>query len=108
MTFGNPRDPDEFQAVFEMDSYLKIRDGVKYPAMLITAGYNDPRVIAWQPGKFAARIQAASRSRKPLLFLVDYETGHGLADTRTKELDNFTDITAFGLWQAGHPEFQPR
>jgi prolyl oligopeptidase len=106
--FGNARDPDEFHAVFEMDSYLKIRDGARYPAMLITAGYNDPRVIAWQPGKFAARIQAANRSRKPLLFLVDYETGHGLADTRTKELESVTDFTAFGLWQAGHPEFQPR
>ena len=29
---------------------------------------NDPRVIAWQPGKFAAALQNASTSGKPVVF----------------------------------------
>lgn len=46
-----------------------IKEGTAYPATLITAGINDPRVIAWQPAKFAARLEAADKGGKSLLFL---------------------------------------
>ena len=36
------------------------KPGVKYPAVLGVAGWNDPRVAPWQPGKFVAALQAAS------------------------------------------------
>ena len=51
-------------AKMEMDSYLKVRDGTEYHATLVTAGMNDPRVIAWQPAKFAVRLMAANSSRE--------------------------------------------
>lgn len=35
--------------------------------MLITTGINDPCVAAWNPAKFAARLQAAIASAKPVL-----------------------------------------
>ena len=40
-------------ALIEMDSYHHLKKGEKYPATLVTAGMNDPRVIAWRPAKFA-------------------------------------------------------
>ncbi len=69
--FGTVKDSVECMALIEMDAYLKIQDNVNYPATLVTAGMNDPRVIAWQPAKFAARLQAANVSDKPILFLAD-------------------------------------
>lgn len=104
--FGTVKDSLEFLALVEMDSYLHVKDGESYPATLITAGINDPRVIAWQPGKFAARLTAANKSGKPILFLTDFEAGHGIGNTKTKQFESVSDVMAFGLWQVGHPEFQ--
>ena len=73
------------------------RDGCV--SSLVTAGMNDPRVIAWQPAKFAARLQAANTSENPILFLADYESGHGVGDTKTKQIESMADILSFALWQ---------
>jgi hypothetical protein len=83
-----------------------VKKGEKYPATLITAGMNDPRVIAWQPAKFAARLQAANTSNKPILFRIDYESGHGIGDTKSIIFERLADVFSFVLWQLGYPEFQ--
>jgi prolyl oligopeptidase len=51
--FGTIKDSIECMALIKMDSYLHLKEGIEYPAALVTAGMNDPRVIAWQPAKFA-------------------------------------------------------
>jgi prolyl oligopeptidase len=104
--FGTVKDSVECMALLEMDAYHHLKNGEKYPASLVTAGMNDPRVIAWQPAKFAARLQASNSSDKPMLFLVDYAAGHGIGDTKTKSFQNLADIFSFALWQTGHPKFQ--
>lgn len=104
--FGTVKDSVECGALIEMDAYLHIKDGVKYPASLITAGMNDPRLIAWQPAKFAARLEAANKSDKPILFLTDYKAGHGIGNTKTKNFENQADILSFAFWQENHPDFQ--
>jgi prolyl oligopeptidase len=103
--FGTINDPEEAAALIEMDAYLHVEDTTDYPAMLITAGMNDPRVIAWQPAKFAARVLAANVSDEPILFWTDYKSGHGIGDSKTKSWESLADIFAFGLWQAGHEGF---
>ncbi len=103
--FGTMKDSAECLALIEMDSYLNIKDSIAYPATLITAGMNDPRVIYWQPAKFAARLLAANKSDKPLLFYTDYEAGHGIGDTKTKQFESLADIFAFALWQTGNQKF---
>lgn len=104
--FGSVNNPVECMALIEMDSYLHLKDGVKYPATLVTAGMNDPRVIAWQPAKFAARLQEANASDKPILFWADFDAGHGIGDTKTKQFEGLADTFSFALWQTGHPKFQ--
>jgi prolyl oligopeptidase len=93
-------------ALYEMDSYQHIKSGINYPASLITAGMNDPRVIVWQPAKFAAKLQAANASENPILLLVDFESGHGIGDTKTKYFEGLADVQSFALWQTGHPDFR--
>ena len=105
--FGTVKDSAECMGLMEMDSYLHIREGEKYPATLITAGMNDPRVIAWQPGKFAARLQATNKSDKPILFLTDFEAGHGIGDTKTKSFESLSDMLSFSFWQTGQTGYQP-
>ncbi|MCC2547641.1 prolyl oligopeptidase family serine peptidase [Hymenobacter sp. BT175] len=106
--FGTVQKEDECKALLEMDAYLHLQKGINYPAALITAGFNDPRVIAWQPAKFAARLQASSTSGKPVLFFTDYDAGHGIGDSKQKQFEVMADLLSFSLWQTGQPAFQPQ
>lgn len=107
--FGSVNDPQGFRMLYAMSSYAHVRDGVKYPPVLIYAGANDQRVAAWVPAKFAARLQAATNSGKPVLLRVDYDAGHtGFDATRAQVASNTADMIAFALWWTGDPDFQPK
>jgi prolyl oligopeptidase len=105
--FGTVRDSVECRSLYEMDGVQHVRDGVRYPAVLCVGGWNDPRVIAWEPGKFAAALQRASTSGKPVLMLVNYDNGH-FTEEKEVTFRNFANQYSFAFWQTGHPDFQPR
>jgi prolyl oligopeptidase len=106
--FGTMKIEDEAKALIEMDSYLQLKEGVKYPATLTTAGFNDPRIIVWSPAKFAARLLEVNASKKPTLLKVDYEAGHFGGASKAKSYEEVADVLSFALWQVGHPDFQPK
>ncbi len=77
------------------DCYLRVQDGTRYPAVLITTGLNDRRVAVWQPAKLAARLQAATASGRPALLRVDPHAGHGRGSTQGQRNQLTADILAF-------------
>ncbi len=89
-----------------MDAYVHVRTGVRYPAIMLTTGFNDPRVSSWEPAKMAARLQAATASGKPVLLRVDYEAGHGLGSTKTQIEEELGDEWSFLFWEFDMPGFQ--
>ncbi|HRI21825.1 MAG TPA: prolyl oligopeptidase family serine peptidase [Panacibacter sp.] len=93
---------NEFFALMEMDATLHVQNGTKYPAMLITTGWNDPRVISWQPAKFAATVQQANASDKPVLLQVDYAAGHGASADKFDATKNDARKWAFILEHTGY------
>lgn len=99
--FGTFKTEEGFRNLLAMDGYLKIKDGVKYPAVLLTHGANDPRVEPWMSAKFAARLQAATTSGKPVLLRLDYDAGHGLGSSRKQRNEENADIYAFLSAQLG-------
>ena len=105
--FGTVKEPDGFKGLLEMSSYHHVKDGVKYPAVLLLTGFNDPRVDSWEAGKMAARLQAASASDKPILLRIDYDAGHGFGSTKKSQYEERADVLAFLLWQFGVKGFQP-
>lgn len=107
MEFGSTKTHEGFNGLYEMSSYHQVKDGTAYPAVLIVTGINDPRVAPWEPGKMAARLQAATSSGKPILLRVDYEAGHGFGSTKSQQEQLLADEMSFMLWQFGVPGFQP-
>jgi prolyl oligopeptidase len=93
--FGSFKTEEGFRALLTMDGYLKIKDGVKYPAVLLTTGINDPRVAPWNAAKMAARLQATSTSGKPVLLRVDYDAGHFSGATKAQDQASTADTYAF-------------
>jgi prolyl oligopeptidase len=45
--FGTVKTEEGFKGLYAMSSYHWVKDGAKYPAMLLTTGFNDPRGDAW-------------------------------------------------------------
>lgn len=105
--FGSTKSEEGFRALYAMSAYANVRDGVKYPAVMVTTGINDPRVDSWEPAKLAARLQAATASGKPVLLRVDYHAGHGVTSTAAQWDEEEADEFSFLLWQLGDSAFQP-
>lgn len=78
--FGALGNLEDLKGLIVMDAQHKIKENIKYPAVLVRTGMNDPRVIPRMPAKFAATMQNNSTSGKPVLFYVDYENGHFTQD----------------------------
>jgi prolyl oligopeptidase len=97
--WGAIRDKAGFAALKSIDSYQAVKDGGKYPAVLLTTGVTDPRVAPFHPAKMAARLQAASASGKPVLLRVDFDAGHGMGSTRAQQDAEAADTYAFILAQ---------
>lgn len=80
-----------------MDGVQHVQPGVKYPALMGVAGWNDPRVAPWEPGKLVAAMQGASASDRPVLLKVNYDDGHFTED-KSVTFKNFAGQYAFMLW----------
>jgi len=109
--YGTVKKEDEFRALLAMSSYHHLKDGTRYPAVMLAHGVNDTRVDVWQSAKFASRLAAVNGPLKadarPVLMRLDYESGHGSGATRAQTQQRIADIYAFFLWQFGVPQFQP-
>ena len=94
-------EPTGYLALKSIDSYQSVKDGTRYPAVLLTTGVSDPRVAPFHVAKMAARLQAATSSGKPILLRVDFDAGHGMGSTRTQQDEEAADTYAFLIWQIG-------
>jgi prolyl oligopeptidase len=103
--FGTIHDSVECASLAEMDAYQHIVKEISYPAVICVGGWNDPRVPVWQPAKFAAALQNASGSNKPVLLKVNFDNGHFTED-KSVTFKNFADQFAFAMWQCGHRDFK--
>ncbi|MFM2400469.1 MAG: Prolyl endopeptidase, partial [Pseudomonadota bacterium] len=104
--FGTRTNEAGFKALLAMSTYHQVKDGTKYPAVLLTHGVNDPRVEVWHTTKTAARLLAASTSGKPVLMRLDYDAGHGVGNTRTQQQQERADVFSFFMWQFGQKGFE--
>ncbi len=105
--FGTVKDSVDCKALYEMAGVQHVVQGTNDPAVICVGGWYDARVPAWEPGKFAAALQNASSSGKPVLMKVNYDNGHFTED-RNVTMANFANQYTFVLWQCGHPDFQPK
>ena len=93
--FGSVDDPAMFAALHAYSPYHRVEDGVAYPAVLLAAGENDPRVEPWQSRKMAARLQAATSSGRPVLLRTNAAAGHGVSNALSHQIEEFADILTF-------------
>jgi prolyl oligopeptidase len=98
--FGTVKDPAQFNALFAYSPYHRVKDGEKYPAVLLTTGENDGRVNPFQSRKMAARLQAATSSGRPVLFMSN-SAGHGIGTALKDTIAQQADVYSFLFSQLG-------
>ena len=103
---GSVKTEAGFKSLYAMDAYQHVIDGQPYPAVMAVTGINDQIVAPWQPAKFAARLQAASASGRPVLLRVDFDSGDARRTaSREQTIDRMSDEFSFLLWQCGDSLF---
>ena len=78
-----------------------------YPAILATAGLNDPRVAYHEPAKWIARIRQVRTNDAPLLLRTEMGAGHGGPSGRYDRWREEATISAFLSIVLGVPAKQP-
>ena len=93
----------------EMFEYLKgysplhnVKEGVEYPATLITTGDHDDRVVPAHSFKFAAELQAKQTGNNPVLIRIETDAGHGAGTPVSKTIEQYADIFGFTLYNMGY------
>jgi prolyl oligopeptidase len=104
--FGSVKDPEQFRAIHAYSPYQHVKDGTAYPAVFILTGANDGRVDPANSRKFAARLQAATSSGRPVLLQIDFGAGHGAGTSLSAALARQADVYTFLFQQLG-VEYRP-
>jgi prolyl oligopeptidase len=106
LEYGSTDTKEGFEGLLAMSPYNHVVDNTPYPAVLLMTAINDRNVPPWQLAKFAARLQAATSSGKPVLLRIDYLGGHVVGETRMEMESLLADEWSFLLWQFAEPGFQ--
>lgn len=92
----------------EMFEYLKgyspvhnVKEGVEYPATLVTTGDHDDRVVPAHSFKFAAALQDKQSGSNPTLIRIETNAGHGAGTPVAKTIEQYADIFGFTLFNMG-------
>ncbi|HEV8230768.1 MAG TPA: prolyl oligopeptidase family serine peptidase [Thermoanaerobaculia bacterium] len=99
--YGSSEAAVDFAFLYKYSPYHNVRDGVSYPATLVTTADTDDRVAPGHGKKLAARLQAAQAGDRLILLRVETKAGHGAGKPTTKILDEQADIYTFLFWQLG-------
>ena len=76
-------------------------DGTEYPAIMVTTGDHDDRVVPAHSFKYAATLQASDTGDRPKLIRIDSKAGHGSGKPIAKVIEEQTDIYAFIMHNLG-------
>ncbi|MBX7152152.1 S9 family peptidase [bacterium] len=98
--WGDPNIQESFEYIRSYSPYDNVNPQ-NYPAMLVTAGLNDPRVSYWEPAKWVAKLRAMKTDVRALLLKTNMGAGHGGASGRYDYLKEIAFDYAFILDQVG-------
>jgi prolyl oligopeptidase len=94
--YGSSDKEDEFRNLLSYSPLHNLRDGISYPATLVTTADHDDRVVPAHSFKFIAALQAKQKGEPPVLIRIETRSGHGVSSV-AKTIAQMADIYAFFL-----------
>ncbi|MEO8933898.1 MAG: prolyl oligopeptidase family serine peptidase [Xanthomarina sp.] len=100
--YGTAEDnKDMFQYLKNYSPLHNIKEGIEYPATLITTGDHDDRAVPAHSFKFAAELQSKQTGANPTLIRIEMDAGHGAGTPVSKTIEQNADIFGFTLYNMG-------
>jgi len=104
--YGSSENEADFKNLHGYSPLHNIKEGVKYPATLITTADHDDRVVPAHSFKYAATIQEKQAGENPVLIRIQTKSGHGASST-AKRIEETADIFSFIFYNMGvTPKYQ--
>jgi oligopeptidase B len=92
--WGDPNDPEFYEYMKSYSPYDNVHRAA-YPATLVTAGLNDPRVPFWEPAKWVAKLRSMTLSARPIILKTDLGSGHSGPSGRYQSWREEAFVSAF-------------
>ena len=99
--YGYPSKEADFRNLLTYSPYHNIRDGVEYPAVLVTTADTDDRVVPGHSFKYTAALQHADAGDRPHLIRIETRAGHGSGKPTDKIIEEAADKYAFAAKWTG-------
>jgi prolyl oligopeptidase len=101
--YGSAEDPTQYGWLKAYSPYHRVREGVRYPAVLFTAAEGDSRVDPMHARKMAALMQGvtADDAEAVVLLRVERDAGHGVGKPLDKQVEDLADQYSFLAWRLG-------
>jgi prolyl oligopeptidase len=98
--YGSSDEEEHFKNLYSYSPLHNLKEGVCYPATLVTTADHDDRVVPAHSFKFIAALQEKHGCDNPVLIRIENRSGHGSSST-TKMIDELTDEYAFMFFNLG-------
>nr|WP_314257962.1 prolyl oligopeptidase family serine peptidase [uncultured Devosia sp.] len=99
--YGNPAVEADFRNLLSYSPLHNITSGSDYPAILVTTGDTDNRVVPAHSFKYTATLQAAEIGDRPHILRVETQAGHGAGKPISKMIEQGADMWAFAARWTG-------
>lgn len=99
--YGTSEDSVQFKNLLSYSPLHNLKDGVEYPATLITTADHDDRVVPAHSFKFAAELQRRHKGNNPVLIRIETKAGHGAGKPTAMIIDELTDTWSFMFFNMG-------
>ena len=96
--WGNPANKEYFDYIKSYCPYQNIKNQ-NYPEILVTAGFNDPRVNYWEPLKWVSKLRDMKTDKNQVLIRTSM-SGHGGSSGRYDYYKETAMKYAYMLYQA--------
>lgn len=104
--YGDSDDSVQFDNLIKYSPLHNIKEGVEYPATMVTTADHDDRVVPAHSFKFAATLQEKHQGENPVLIRITTDAGHGSGTPTSKRIEEAADLLAFAWYNMGMmPDF---
>ncbi|MBK6266778.1 S9 family peptidase [Marivirga sp. S37H4] len=100
--YGTSEESKEmFEYILGYSPVHNVKEGVEYPATMVTTADHDDRVVPAHSFKFAAELQSKHAGDNPVLIRIETNAGHGAGKPTDKIIDEIADKYAFAWYNMG-------
>lgn len=99
--YGSSDSLENFKNLYAYSPLHNIKEGVEYPATMVTTADHDDRVVPAHSFKFIATLQERYKGNRPQLIRIDVKAGHGAGKPTSKIIEEQADIWSFMFYNMG-------